>query len=88
MVTHAYFIYRSPWFTTMNYVTKQYQGSTNYVVISAVNAMFSGPETYIFPASSNGEVIDWCELDGSYKGGLDHVQALRQAGYGIRPAGE
>lgn len=54
-----------------------------YVVVSATNAMFSGPETYIFPANEEGEVVNWSELDGSYKGGLDHVQALRGAGYEV-----
>jgi hypothetical protein len=55
----------------------------DYVVVSAVVAMFSGPETYIFPASADGEVVDWLELNGSFRGGLDHGSALGQAGYAI-----
>jgi len=54
-----------------------------YVVVSAVSAMFSGPETYIFGSDANGEITNWSELDGSFKGALDHEQALRNAGYEI-----
>ena len=56
------------------------------VVVSANNVMFSGPETYIFPAEKRGdvyEISDWGELDGSYRGGLDHAEALRLAGYEV-----
>ena len=52
------------------------KAETKYVVVSAANAMYSGPETYIFPADKSGEIVDWGELDGSYKGGYDHDQAL------------
>lgn len=54
-----------------------------YVIVSANNVMYSGPETYIFAADSGGQVTDWLELDGSFKGDLDHVQALENAGYGV-----
>lgn len=43
----------------------------------------SDPETYIFPCTPDGEVIDWAELDGSYRGGLSHARALEYAGYVI-----
>lgn len=66
-----------------NYNTKQYEKSTNYVVVSAVDVMFSGPETYIFPANEDGKVINWSELEGSFKGGLDHLKALGNAGYEV-----
>ncbi len=56
---------------------------TEYVIVSATNAMFGGPETYIFPASADGEVTDWGELEGSYKGDYDHVVALAGAGYAV-----
>lgn len=49
---------------------------TEYVVVSSICAMFSGPETYIFPADENGEVTSWGELPGSYRGGYDHDQAI------------
>ena len=59
------------------------EGKTKYIIVSAVVAPYSGSETYIFPANKKGEVIDWGELDGSFRGGLDHEQALRNAGYEI-----
>ena len=54
-----------------------------YVVVSAVVAYMSGPETYIFPADSNGKITSYSELDGSFRGDLDHVQALTNAGYTV-----
>lgn len=55
-----------------------------HVVVSATVVPFGGgPETYIFPADENGKVTDWGELDGSYKGGLDHATALLNAGYEV-----
>lgn len=57
--------------------------STDYVIVSAIDAMFSGPETYIFAADSEGRVLDWGELEGSYRGGYDHEQALADAGYTV-----
>ncbi len=63
---------------------EQVSRSTEFVVVSAANAMFSGPETYIFPANVDGDVIDWLELEGSFKGALDHEKALSRAGYTIQ----
>jgi hypothetical protein len=57
------------------------EGATEYVIVSAANAMFSGPETYIFPANDAGEVTDWTEMDGSYRGGLCHESAIASAGW-------
>ena len=54
---------------------------TEYVVVSAAVAMFSGPETYIFPADAKGNITDWSELNGSYRGGMSHHSALAGAGY-------
>lgn len=53
----------------------------DYVIVSAANVFFSGPETYIFPANEHGDVTDWCELEGSFRGALDHRRALLGAGY-------
>jgi hypothetical protein len=64
---------------------KDAAATTEYVIVSAAVVPYSGPETYIFPANASGEVTDWGELDGSYKGGLDHDEALRGAGYEVRP---
>ena len=61
-------------------------GPYQYVIVSAADVMFSGPETYIFPAEKTGDVFDvaeWGELDGSFRGGLDHTKALSDAGYTI-----
>ncbi len=54
-----------------------------YVIVSAVDVMFSGPETYIFPATAGGEIAEWGELEGSFKGALDHEKALHNAGYTV-----
>jgi hypothetical protein len=57
-------------------------GKTEYVVVSGVAEVFA-TETYIFPANADGAVIDWGELDGSFKGYVDHKKALSDAGYTI-----
>lgn len=55
-----------------------------YVVVSAANVVFSGPETYIFGANAKGEVTDWIDLEGSYRGGFSHEKALSNAGYTVK----
>lgn len=62
---------------------KQKTVGYNYVVVSAAIVPYSGPETYIFGADKSGNVLSWTDLDGSFRGGLDHVRALHNAGYGI-----
>lgn len=52
----------------------------NYVVVSAVHNA-DVHETYIFGSDNKGEILKWQELDGSYKAGVDHAQALAIAGY-------
>jgi hypothetical protein len=59
-----------------------------FVVVSAAVAPYSGPETYIFPADERGNITDWLELDGSFRGALDHEKALAGAGYEIALAEE
>ena len=54
--------------------------TTEYVVVSAVDESWA-TETYIFPSDASGEILDWLELDGSFRGGTDHRQALLNAGY-------
>lgn len=46
-----------------------------HVVTSAVST-YSGPETYLFAADEEGDVIDWMELPGSFRGSLDHDAAI------------
>jgi hypothetical protein len=59
-----------------------------YVIVSATCA-YSGPETYIFPARKDATdckgIKSWGDLNGSYRGGLNHGQALRNAGYKVTP---
>ena len=54
---------------------------TQYVIVSAVVAPATGEETYVFPADAQGKVLSWTELDGSYRGGMSHTEALWQAGF-------
>jgi hypothetical protein len=63
-------------------VTPKLEGHS-YVAVSATVVLYSGPETYIFPANKKGEIEDWGELKGSCQGGLSHEQALENAGYTI-----
>ena len=57
----------------------------DHVVVSAVVSEYDGmPETYIFPCDSDGEVMNFGELNGSYKGGLNHARALKGAGFKVR----
>jgi len=55
--------------------------TTYFVVISANVVPGSGPETYIFAANSDGIITDFLELAGSYRGGLEHNQAIWNAGW-------
>ena len=57
--------------------------ASKFVIVSAVMAMFSGPETYIFPATKDGKIANWGELPGSFRGALDHNEALENAGYTV-----
>lgn len=51
-----------------------------YVVISSTIS-YTGPETYIFPASSEGEITDYAALPGSRKGTLNHLDVLSELEY-------
>jgi len=53
-----------------------------FVVVSATDKYVEA-ETYIFAADETGNVIDWGELDGSFRGDLDHAKALANAGYEV-----
>lgn len=64
-----------------DYETDKAEGETLYVIVSANVVYFSGPETFIFPSDSNGKIIDWAEMGGSFKGSLDHSKAIRNAGW-------
>jgi len=51
-------------------------GNTEYVVTSFGRHM-EVTETFVFPADSNGKIISWTELPGSFRGDLDHKKAIR-----------
>ena len=55
--------------------------TTEYIVVSATIADYTGPETYIFPSNEDGDIIDWGEMDGSYRGELSHAKAIINAGW-------
>lgn len=76
---------------TYNDETDDYDVQTflaSYVVVSAVPHVYTqGPETYIFPAKMSGDIFEiesYGELEGSYKGGMDHQQALSNLGEGYQ----
>lgn len=56
----------------------------SYVIVSAVDVPFSGPETLIFEGDADGNIIDFCDLEGSFRGDMDHEQALRNVGYEVQ----
>jgi len=66
---------------------KEKEELATHVVVSAAVVPFGGPETYIFPAGKDEggdwQIADWLELEGSFRGGLDHAEALRRAGYEV-----
>ena len=57
--------------------------SHDFVIVSAVDVLFSGPETYIFPATEEGKVVRFSEMEGSFRGDLNHHEALARAGYEV-----
>jgi hypothetical protein len=61
-----------------------YEGH-EYVIVSAADAPFSGPETYIFPTDNavNDEPSSWGELPGSKRGTLSHYEVLSDLGYEV-----
>lgn len=54
-----------------------------YVITSASNIEFTGPETYMFASDEKGNIVDWCELPGSYRGELDHKKCFEYINYKI-----
>lgn len=59
-----------------------------YVIVSATTTttiLGKNPETYIFGCSKDGTKAAMSELKGSEKGHLDHMRALRNAGYTVSP---
>ena len=71
-----------PYTREPNYEDDEYAGTYDQVIVSAVVAPFTGPEVLVFPADSEGEPINYVELDG-YRGGLSHEEALGLMGYEV-----
>lgn len=55
-----------------------------YVITSAMDVEYSGPETYVFASDKHGEITDWCELRGSFRGELNHKKCFANIGYCIK----
>ena len=53
----------------------------SYIVVSALVSSNHEPETYIFEANAQGNITNGTELDGSFRGALDHQAALTNAGH-------
>lgn len=55
------------------------------VVVSAIREAFDTglPETYIFPADEEGNVVDWGELPGSARNVHDVEGVLNKLGYTV-----
>lgn len=45
-------------------------------VVTSATTVLGTPETYVFPSDENGDIVEWGELPGSFKGALDHDQAI------------
>lgn len=59
-----------------------------YVVVSSSRVPFSGPETYAFPGTPEGEIADFGSLECSQRGHLDHELVLAEAGYAVVEEGQ
>lgn len=75
---------KAVWYEWPEDSDKRVRRTTRFIVTAATEVPYSGPETYIFPADRSGKVKDWGELEGSYKGGLDHDEAIQRAGYTLQ----
>lgn len=53
-----------------------------FVIASAVNCGFAH-ETYLFPATPDGEIADWIELDGSERNTTSHERVMSNIDYVI-----
>lgn len=56
--------------------------TTDHIYVSAAQ-VGRDDEVYIFPATGEGEVLDWLELDGSRRGTLSIREVMSEAGYDV-----
>ena len=68
--------------TTMRVGNTELGRKYNHIVVSAISNKWA-TETYIFPSDQNGEILDYTELQGSYRGGTDIDKALEYGGYEV-----
>jgi len=47
-----------------------------YYVVSSTVAPFTGPETLVFPANSEGEVLSWSEVAGGRN--VSRLEAMKE----------
>ena len=60
----------------LNYDTDEYE-STEYEYVETSGTTYTVPhETYVFACKPNGEWITGLELPGSFRGSIDHAQAI------------
>lgn len=81
-------LYRvSPPLTQQCYCCDQVEAEYDYVIASALISpgaeLGDRQEVLIFGADADGQMLSSGELDGSYRGGIDHEKALKNAGYEV-----
>lgn len=58
-----------------------------YVIVSEAEGYFKNgvtlDEVYIFQADENGEISDWCELDGSQRPAIPAEELMKKLGYEV-----
>lgn len=64
------------------YMLSEQLAGNSFVVVSGV-CNESADETYIYGCDESGSNVIWEPLEGSFRGGVDHARALRDAGYKI-----
>jgi len=87
-IKHTHFIIVSAAVVGIERRTKQLIGlithaykATRQKPIEMLDPLYEGPETYIFAVDSDGNVLSWKHLPGSYQGGLSHETALNGMGH-------
>lgn len=56
---------------------------TTELPLEYFNGYLQRYETYIFQTTRKGKVISWKELEGSFRGEIDHARALAGLGYTV-----
>lgn len=64
----------------------EHKPTTYEYVIASSTHVLGQPETYLFGANADGEIVSWAELPGSRKGDVSHADVLGNAGYAAEAA--